>query len=118
MEKNKGAYLGTEINQKWWKRYTKLEFFSRGNGEYWLDDNGLYFLKFFTRANIFIPFDSIIEVKIGTWHSGRWALGAKILKVVWVKDGLMLSSGFIVSKQEDQLNKFKSLLLSNLKNKN
>jgi hypothetical protein len=42
MDKNKGLYLGTEIDQKWWRRYTKEGLFLRGNGEYWYDDKGLY----------------------------------------------------------------------------
>ena len=27
MLKRKGVYLGTEINEKWWKRYRKDRFF-------------------------------------------------------------------------------------------
>jgi hypothetical protein len=33
-EKALGIYFGTEINEKWWKRYTKDKLFMRGNGTY------------------------------------------------------------------------------------
>ncbi|PIW87335.1 MAG: hypothetical protein COZ94_05705 [Nitrospirae bacterium CG_4_8_14_3_um_filter_41_47] len=46
MEKNKGLYLGTEINEKWYRRYTKDNLLMRGNGEYWYDDKGFYFLRY------------------------------------------------------------------------
>lgn len=29
-----GHYLGTEIDEKWWRRYRKNKFLARGNGEY------------------------------------------------------------------------------------
>ncbi len=34
MNKNKGLHSGTEIDEKWWKRYTKNKFLIKGNGEY------------------------------------------------------------------------------------
>lgn len=101
MDKNKGLYLGTEINEKWWKRYTKDKLFMRGNGEYWYDDKGFYFLRNFTKEPIFIPFSEILEIKMGKWHSGRWAYGRPVIKIVWRQDNLKLSSGFIVSKNKE-----------------
>mgnify|MGYP001567496802 CR=1 FL=1 len=32
----KGNYLGTEIDEKWWKRYRSPGFFARGSGEFWM----------------------------------------------------------------------------------
>jgi len=115
MEKNKGAYLGTEIEGIWWKRYTKDNLFARGNGEYWFDEKGLYFLRYFAKEPIFIPSGSIQEVKIGRWHSGRWAMGNPILKIIWVKDGINLSSGFIVSNKIEMSLEFKDSLLKTIK---
>jgi hypothetical protein len=100
--RRKGHYLGTEIEEKWWKRYRKNKFFARGNGEYWLDDTGLYFRRYLTRHPIEIPFAKVIEVKIGKSHAGRWLLGSPVLKLIWQKDGLRLSSGFIVSGSEEE----------------
>jgi hypothetical protein len=69
----------------------------RGNGTYWYDDTGFYFLRYLTKSPIFIPFHSITEIKLGTWHSGRWAFGNLIIKFIWKKRNLVLSFGFIVS---------------------
>jgi len=38
MDRRRGCYLGTEIDEKWWKRYAREGLFVRGNGEYWFDD--------------------------------------------------------------------------------
>jgi len=43
MNKNKGLYLGSEIDKKWWKRYTKDKFLIQGNGEYWYDEGSYLF---------------------------------------------------------------------------
>ena len=98
MEKRPGSYLGTEIEGKWWKRYRKDGFFARGNGEWWVEGGALYFLRSLTRDPLVIPFDRVTEVKIGTWHAGRWILGRPIFKVLWSLDGLNLSSGFCLAE--------------------
>ena len=103
MDKRRGCYLGTEINEKWWKRYTKEGLFARGNGEYWYDDEAFYFLRDLTRGPIVIPFDKMGGLKVGTWHSGRWAWGNPIIKLLWVHQGQSLSSGFILSYQESEV---------------
>lgn len=115
MDKNKGLYLGTEINEKWWKRYTKDKLFMRGNGEYWYDDKGFYFLRYLTENPIFIPFGAMLEIKLGKWHSGRWAYGNFIIKIIWQKDNLKLSSGFIVSKERKDTIKLAELLSGMIK---
>ncbi len=102
MDKRRGLYVGTEIDSKWWRRYTKEGFFARGNGEYWYDDSGFYFLRYFTKEPIFIPFNAVTQITLGTWHSGKWPLGNLILKILWKKDNLDLSSGFIVGKKRDE----------------
>jgi len=103
MDKRRGCYLGTEINEKWWKRYTKEGLFARGNGEYWYDDEAFYFLRDLTRDPIVIPFGKMGGLKVGTWHSGRWAWGNPIIKLLWVHQGQSLSSGFILSYQESEV---------------
>ncbi len=115
MSKYKGLYLGTEVDEKWWRRYTKDKMFMRGNGKYWHDDNGFYFLRYLTKTPIFIPFDKVKEIKSGQWHSGRWAYGNFILKIIWEKDNLRLSSGFIVSKYKEDALKLKEILTTKLK---
>jgi hypothetical protein len=115
INKNKGLYLGTEINQKWWRRYQKNKFFMRGNGQYWYNDQEFYFLRDLTREPITIPFAKIIELKLGKWHSGKWAYGNFIVKIIWQKDGLKLSSGFIVSKNREGAIKLKEDLESKIK---
>jgi hypothetical protein len=34
----------------------------------------------------------------GKWHAGQWRMGKAIVKIVWVIDGLRLSSGFVFSR--------------------
>ncbi len=101
MDNTKGLYLGTEINEVWWRRYSKDGFFMRGNGEYWHDTQGFYLLRYLTKTPLFIPFKDIAQIKSGTWHAGRWAFGNIIVKILWKKDNLVLSSGFIVSNKKD-----------------
>ena len=110
LTRKKGIYLGTEINEKCWKRYTKDKLFMRGNGTYWYDTKGFYFHRYLTRDPIFIPFHAITDITLGTWHSGRWAYGNYIMKLVWEKDNVVLSSGFVVAKNRDETNKLKVLL--------
>lgn len=100
--RRKGHYLGTEIDEKWWKRYRKDKFFARGNGEYWFDDTAYYFRRYLTKQPIEIPFSRVIEVKIGKTHAGRWLLASRVLKLIWEKDGIKLSSGFIVSRNQQE----------------
>lgn len=114
MDKKRGSYLGTEIEEKWWKRYMKHRLFARGNGEYWVGTEGFYFRRHLTREPILIPFGDILEIKLGNWHAGRWCMGKCILKIVWRKDGRLLSSGFLVSKDEAEVLNLKAELERNI----
>lgn len=108
--KNIGLYLGSEVGGKWWKRYSSDGLLMRGNGTYWHDNNGFYFLRYLTKEPIFVPFKSIVEIKLGKWHSGRWAYGNLIVKIIWERSGVILSSGFIISSnKEDAVNLKESL---------
>ena len=102
MDRRRGHYLGTEIEEKWWKRYTKEGFFARGNGEYWYDDKAFYFLRYLTQDPIVIPFDTVSTVKAGTWHAGKGGGGNLIVKLLWVHQRQSLSSGFILSHQKPE----------------
>ncbi len=97
-----GHYLGTEIDEKWWKRYRKDKFFARGNGQCWFDDTAFFFRRYLTKQPIQISFATIIDVKIGKLHAGRWLLGSRVLKLIWHKDGMILSSGFIVARNQQE----------------
>ncbi|NIS59163.1 MAG: hypothetical protein GTO13_00160 [Proteobacteria bacterium] len=109
--KNTGLYLGTEIvGRKVWKRYLKDKLFARGNGKYWFDGTGFYFLRYLTSRPIHIPFSDIIQIQLGTKHAGRWAMGNLIVKIIWRKDTLTLSSGFLVSKKRESVKAFKAEL--------
>ncbi len=101
-----GLYLGTEIEEKWWKRYKKDKFSARGNGNYWNDDQAFYFLKYFTKEPITIPFKNIIEFKTGKWHAGKWCFGYPILKIIWLKEDVKLSSGFLILKNNEKIMDF------------
>ncbi len=112
MDRNKGLYLGTEINKKWWRRYAQDKLLMRGNGEFWHDEKGFYFLRYLTKEPIFIPFDKMLEISLGgDCHSGKWAWGMPILKIIWKKDeDVLLSSGFFVSKDKAEIAKLKETL--------
>jgi len=81
-----GYYYGTEIDEKWWKRYKKPTFFMRGNGEYWIDEKGLNFRRFMTQEPLFIPYNLIKVLKSGWFHAGKAGLGKKATKIIWEND--------------------------------
>lgn len=100
MDRRRGHYLGTEIDEKWWKRYRRNKFFARGTGQYWMDEEGFCFRRTLTKRPICVPFGQIDRIKLGNWHAGRWCAGLTVLKILWQKDGQRLSSGFVVSRSE------------------
>lgn len=97
-----GHYLGTEIDEKWWKRYRKNKFLARGKGEYWIKHETLYFHRYLTKEPIEIPVSKIIDVRIGKSHAGQWLLRSPVLKLIWENDGMKLSSGFIFSRNKEE----------------
>jgi hypothetical protein len=100
VDRTPGHYLGTEIDEKWWKRYLRKGFFARGSGEYWHDAEAFYFLRYLTADPIVIRFADVVDVKVGTWHAGRWALGRPVVKLLWSRERRSLSSGFVLSRKE------------------
>jgi hypothetical protein len=114
MLKRKGHYFGTEIDEQWWRRYTKDKFFARGAGEYWYDNTRFNFRRYLTKTPIVLHYQDIIELKTGCWHAGRWSGRRPIVKFIWEKGGLKLSSGFLLSRQtretEDMLAEFRAFI--------
>ena len=96
-DRRRGHYLGTEIDEKWWRRETADKILARGNGEGWIEDGSLRFLRLLTRDPIVIPLRDVVAVKTGRWHAGRWAAGAPVVKLIWHRGGRRLSSGFVFS---------------------
>ena len=107
---SKGHYLGTVIDEKWWKRYKKDKLFARGNGKYWFDETTFYFLRYLTKQPIQIPLRKIIRFEIGKSHAGRWLFRQIVLKIIWEKDGALLSSGFIVARDQQETEKLMAAL--------
>lgn len=97
-DKNRGHYLGTEIDEKWWRRYSMEGFLARGIGEFWIDSSALYFRRYLTDAPIVIALGDVLDIKVGKWHSGRWAGGVPVVKILWKKSDNRLSSGFVFSR--------------------
>jgi hypothetical protein len=102
VKRNRGYYVGTAIEGKWWRRYTKAPFFARGNGEYWYDEESFCFQRHLIQEPIVIPFQIVSAVEVGRWHCGRWVWGTPIVKLIWKKDGHLLSSGFVLSRSKSR----------------
>ena len=98
MIRRKGNYVGTVIDDRWWKRYLKDKLFAKGNGEYRYDETAFYFRRYLTHSPIKIHFEKIIGIKTGKTHAGQWLMGAPIVKLYWEKEGVRLSSGFLLSR--------------------
>jgi len=99
----KGAYLGTVVEGRWWKRYMKDGFFMRGAGLGKVEDDGFYFRRYMTKKPLFISYKSIVGTGFGDWHGGKWAVGRLILKIEWKKDekeDKKLCSGFLFEDDE------------------
>jgi len=96
-EPRRGHYLGTEIEDRWWRRYAVGGFLARGLGEWWFDDEVLFFHRKLTRAPLVIALADVREVGRGSWHAGKWVGRDAVVKVAWRKDGARLNSGFVLS---------------------
>jgi hypothetical protein len=105
-----GHYFGTEIDGKWWKRYSKNKLLARGKGTYWHDDTSFYFLRLLTKTPISIPIKDITDFRLGKWHGGKWGAGNPILKIIWHQDNRKLSSGFLVSEKKTEIDDLISIL--------
>ncbi len=102
-QKTKGNYFGTEIDRKWWKRYKSDGLFARGNGEFWMDEEGIHFHKMLTKNPFVIFWTEIKSSDLGKWHAGQWAAGRPILKIDFERNSLKLCAGFLISKDWNQM---------------
>jgi len=98
MECERGHYLGTEIDGKWYKRYRHDGLFARGLGDCWIDCDVLRFLRYLTRTPLTIPLRRVHAVELGKWHAGRWVGTKRAIKLIWERDGKQLSSGFVFTR--------------------
>lgn len=110
MERRPGYYAGTEINGYWWKRYTGEGFFARGNGEFWYDEEAFSFLRNLTTSPLTIPFRNVEGFQLGGWHAGRWVWRKRAIKFIWRRDGLQLSSGFVLTRSESDARRMIAVL--------
>ncbi len=78
MKKKSGAYLGTEIGERWWKRYCKDGFFAGGDGEYWHENGGLYFRRCLTKKPLIVAYHNVQAIKY--FHSSPSMLTCTICK--------------------------------------
>jgi hypothetical protein len=58
-----------------------------------------------TRVPIHIPFSRILDVKTGNSHAGRMSFGQHAIKIVWENQGVRLSSGFILARDQQETEK-------------
>ena len=96
IHKKRGQYLGTKISHKWWRRYSKGGFLTRGIGDYWIKDGSLFFQRQNQKKTIHLPLGKLAEIKVCPCK-GR-TNGMPVLKLVWEKDGHWLSSSFVLSE--------------------
>jgi len=111
----RGHYLGTEVDERWWRRYAQEGFLARGTGTWWLDDEAFRFHRTLTRAPLAIAFADVLEVKLGRWHAGRWAGGAPVVKLVWARDGARLGSGFVIGRDPREAEALARAILSRVR---
>ena len=102
IQKKRGQYLGTEVDHKWWQRYSKDGFFTPGIGEYWIKDGSLFFQHRTRQKPISLPLRDIVEIVLCPCSRRSRDSRNPVLKLTWKKDGKWLSSGFILSGIVDE----------------
>lgn len=69
-----GKYFGTEIEQKWWKRYLKNKMLSRGNGTLAYNEHAISILRLLTKTPIVIELE---DFRFQTWKMACWPMGSR-----------------------------------------
>jgi hypothetical protein len=98
----KSNYVGTEVGGAWWKRYRGTGFFSRGNGEFTLDESGITFRKLLTKTPLEIRWDEMTGADLGRRHAGRYLGGHPILEVGFARHHQDLTADFYLSAEWPQ----------------
>lgn len=44
-----------------------------------------------------------MALKTGKWHAGQWGAGRQIVKVIWKRNGVSLSSGFTIAANRNEM---------------
>lgn len=83
----------------------KKGWFSRGNSEVWITGEGIFFRRYLTKKIMHIPFESLTGITAGKWHAGKWA-GVPVIKIAWRDEGLELESGFSISRDKEETNRW------------
>ncbi|MBD3404453.1 hypothetical protein GF420_16295 [candidate division GN15 bacterium] len=101
MEKRRGHYMGTELDEKWYRRYKKEGFFARGLGDWWIENNIFRFHRIMLKKDLEIPLARVRAIELGRWHGGQWAGRKRVLKFIWEHEGRRLSSGFVLTRSSE-----------------
>jgi hypothetical protein len=110
IQKKRGQYLGTEIDHRWWQRYSEDGFFTRGFGEYWIQDGTFHFQHQVRQNPIKLPLQKIVEIVLHPCNR-RAKIGVmQIIELIWQKDGLWLSSSFALPGSIDEVNRLLTVL--------
>jgi hypothetical protein len=105
LEEKNAYYCGTTKGSSWWRRYIRDGWFSKGNCEIWVDQEGLHFRRYLTKKVMTIYHRDVTEITVGKWHGGKWT-GTPILRIAWKKEDLELVSGFSVSKNKEETDRW------------
>ena len=96
-------YLGTEIGNQSWLRFRDNPYYMTGKGKFWLDSDALHFRLYISSMPMEIPYNQIRSVSLCKTHAGHSISEENILKAFWEKDGVQLSSGFILCQSKTQI---------------
>ncbi len=61
-------------------------FVIRGNGDFLLTKNGVYFNQWISPQKYYIPLDRITKIEISTWHNLKMKWPGKVLRI-YFKEG-------------------------------
>ncbi|HDT15401.1 MAG TPA: hypothetical protein ENN55_04245 [Firmicutes bacterium] len=100
MKGRNGSYAGTEAGGKWYSSYTDENFGASFTGLFYADESIIYFKKENSERVLKIPLRSVRRIEKGKLHAGKWLFNSTIVKIVWEKNGMELSSGFVFSRRE------------------
>jgi len=104
IQKKRAQYLGTRIAHKWWRRYCQGGFFIHGIGEYWIKDGSLFFKHRTRQEPISLPIRDIVGIILCSRKRRIWGDVVPVIKLVWRKDNVWLSSDFAFPGNSNETN--------------